>query len=366
MNVPQLKSKFRPINEILYESNSAAIISASIETGLFDVLSEKKLTAGELASELGTVPETTEALANALAAMGILEKREELFSLTVQAEEFLVSHSNSSQVDVILKSQQYNSLIKELPRLIKDGSSRQTAHSDEMWADMDIMKMMGRSALGGQVQDALSFITSLSEFSSMESMCDLAGNHGYYTMPLLDMNPELHGTICDLSETVKFSEKIIRENGYEDRIDTLPADIATDSIGSDYDMVFCSHVLYKWGKTGELTGIMKKVNRSLNSGGIFVSNHMTLSYDGCYPLSGAIMELTTRLGGYPTHSLDIVTLNDALEESGFEIIKIKPANESSYYNSLLLAARKVRDEYCLLYTSPSPRDVEESRMPSSA
>ena len=23
-------------------------------------------------------------------------------------------------------------------------------------------------------------------------------------------------------------------------------------------------------------------------------------------------------------------------------------------------------EYCLLYTSPSPRDVEESRMPSSA
>ena len=24
------------------------------------------------------------------------------------------------------------------------------------------------------------------------------------------------------------------------------------------------------------------------------------------------------------------------------------------------------DDYCLLYTSPSPRDVEESRMPSSA
>ena len=27
---------------------------------------------------------------------------------------------------------------------------------------------------------------------------------------------------------------------------------------------------------------------------------------------------------------------------------------------------KVNDEVCLLYTSPSPRDVEESRMPSSA
>ena len=27
---------------------------------------------------------------------------------------------------------------------------------------------------------------------------------------------------------------------------------------------------------------------------------------------------------------------------------------------------RLRDRYCLLYTSPSPRDVEESRMPSSA
>ena len=30
------------------------------------------------------------------------------------------------------------------------------------------------------------------------------------------------------------------------------------------------------------------------------------------------------------------------------------------------AASKLKDHGCLLYTSPSPRDVEESRMPSSA
>ena len=31
-----------------------------------------------------------------------------------------------------------------------------------------------------------------------------------------------------------------------------------------------------------------------------------------------------------------------------------------------LIARLEEDDTCLLYTSPSPRDVEESRMPSSA
>ena len=31
-----------------------------------------------------------------------------------------------------------------------------------------------------------------------------------------------------------------------------------------------------------------------------------------------------------------------------------------------LIGKSIQLEFCLLYTSPSPRDVEESRMPSSA
>ena len=40
------------------------------------------------------------------------------------------------------------------------------------------------------------------------------------------------------------------------------------------------------------------------------------------------------------------------------------------FQGSLLGVRAVQEEFsltaCLLYTSPSPRDVEESRMPSSA
>ena len=39
----------------------------------------------------------------------------------------------------------------------------------------------------------------------------------------------------------------------------------------------------------------------------------------------------------------------------------------NYYDSILLEdSNNPKAHYCLLYTSPSPRDVEESRMPSSA
>ena len=42
--------------------------------------------------------------------------------------------------------------------------------------------------------------------------------------------------------------------------------------------------------------------------------------------------------------------------------------EESYlnYSMSVIMSRALPDASCLLYTSPSPRDVEESRMPSSA
>ena len=40
--------------------------------------------------------------------------------------------------------------------------------------------------------------------------------------------------------------------------------------------------------------------------------------------------------------------------------------EKTLYAIKRLIGRRFEDDICLLYTSPSPRDVEESRMPSSA
>ena len=55
------------------------------------------------------------------------------------------------------------------------------------------------------------------------------------------------------------------------------------------------------------------------------------------------------------------------------LIAFMPWNGYNYEDSILVSEKVVREDRftsihidCLLYTSPSPRDVEESRMPSSA
>ena len=58
--------------------------------------------------------------------------------------------------------------------------------------------------------------------------------------------------------------------------------------------------------------------------------------------------------------------NDVRRNTDFVVVLSSPFNNTSkpiYENNF---RRAIAFYTCLLYTSPSPRDVEESRMPSSA
>ena len=67
-------------------------------------------------------------------------------------------------------------------------------------------------------------------------------------------------------------------------------------------------------------------------------------------------------------------MNEMFDKMIQDLVKIQ--NHTKNYRTLLEKMKQIYDEFnkeseewhenCLLYTSPSPRDVEESRMPSSA
>ena len=58
--------------------------------------------------------------------------------------------------------------------------------------------------------------------------------------------------------------------------------------------------------------------------------------------------------------------DDLKERIEFELDTIKNTGYPGYFLIVEDFIRKAREMNCLLYTSPSPRDVEEYRMPSSA
>ncbi len=337
MNIPQIKSNFRPLDDILYKGYAPTVISTAMELGLFDALAKEPMNANTLSAKLGTIENITEAFANVLVSLKLLEKNGDYYSLAQVAEEFLVKASPAYQGATIAMFSHYGQVMSKMPEILKNGPPK---FDTDMWANIEAMKVGGQGTRGGSIQDVTEFITTLPEFPNLKNMCDLGGSHGFYTMALLDKNPQLRGTILDLPKVAELAKELILEMGYAERIDTIGADIKTDiSIGEAYDLVFASHVIYEW--KGHLDDILKRINKAMVPGGVFVSNHLSMDDDECGPMSGTMVELMTRLMGYPTHHLSEDELKKALETSGFGDFTVRPAEEARQYKCLILAARKL-------------------------
>ena len=85
---------------------------------------------------------------------------------------------------------------------------------------------------------------------------------------------------------------------------------------------------------------------------------------------GTIIELIVKEG---TENIKVNSLIAIIETEGIEEINIRKVDDIKKIEPLsidnseeVLSEEDKVDSACLLYTSPSPRDVEESRMPSSA
>ena len=89
---------------------------------------------------------------------------------------------------------------------------------------------------------------------------------------------------------------------------------------------------------------------------------MTEHYGPTLPISEEIHSMKYRSHG-ETFREAMTRVAEALKDNEAHFMNLR----SILYNQRFLPAGRVQSAMgCLLYTSPSPRDVEESRMPSSA
>lgn len=336
MELPQIKTSCRRIDNMLYQGYVPRVVRTSLEVGLFDALTEGAMDAKKLSDKTGTVENLTEVFADILVSLNLLEKEGSNYSLTLEAAELLVKSSPAYQGGFIAMTAVYDEFMRNMPELLKNGP---VMPDQNMWSSAETLRIMGQATMAGSIQEVTEFVTALPEFPNLNHMCDLAGNHGFYTMSLLDRNPRLKATLCDLPPVAKLAGDLVAEMGYSDRLDIIGANLETnDPIGEGYDLVFASHIIYGW--KGRLEDIFDKINRIMIPGGVFVSNHMALDDGNGASVVCLMRELLTRMMGYPSHHLAENELKQALSSCGFGDFTIRPAREGMQYPTLILAARK--------------------------
>ncbi len=255
------------------------ILLTAIKLDLFSTIDAKPKTVVEVAQRIGADARTLELLMNALVATGVLTKDGDRFANTAVAQTHLVKTAPSYIGHLLmLHDAEWNNWGK-LEEAVKTGRSPVTQHVFETDPELGASVLSVLHRIGEQSGPALAKRLAL---GGARTMLDLGGGAGTNAIAFCTVYPDLKATVFDLPQTLRVTERTVKQVGLEDRIALKPGNFNKDSLGGPYDVVLMSDILHY--QDDEMNAaVVKKVHAHVNAGGRLVIKDRFLNAAGTGP-----------------------------------------------------------------------------------
>ena len=260
------------------------VLLTAVKLDVFGTLAVGGGTAVEASRRLQTDPRTTGTLLNALVSIGLLRKAGERYSNAPEAQEFLVKESPKYAGHLLLLQEAEWDNWGKLESVVRTGHSPVKGHlfrTDPQLAE-NVLMVLHRVAL----QHAPTLAKQI-DLSGARSLLDLGGGAGTHAMAFCQAYPALTATVFDLPETLRTTERLVKEAGLEGRIRLIPGDFNRDELGGPYDAVLMSDILHYQGAEAN-AALVRKVHGALAPSGRLVIKDRFLDENGTSPAWTAV------------------------------------------------------------------------------
>lgn len=296
------------------------ILHAAVTLNIFDTIGDLRMSAEEVSGNLKTDVRATELFLNALTALNLLHKEDNLFSLTDLARNYLLSSSKTCYAGMIRFESALWGVWGELARAVRTGKPVRSPDMYQTNPEETECFIMAMHHLVSARGDAVHIADKLN-LEGVHSILDIGSGPGTYPIALCRRHPYIHAAIFDLPATLEVTRKILASEGVGQRISLIAGDYNKDPLPKGFDMIFLSNIIHSEDEATNKT-LMKKVYGSLNSGGRVIIKDHIMSKDLTKPACGAIfsvyMLLTTKGRDYGYHEVC-----RWLEEAGFVEITLE-------------------------------------------
>ena len=209
------------------------------EIGLFDKLAPGPATLGRLAELTGIARPRVRILADALVALGFIERQGNQYQNGAVAAAFL---SGAGPADLRPLLRFWNHIA--YPMWTKLESSVRTGQGHgtmELSGERQRIFLEGVEAI--QAPPAMALPTAY-DFSGHRRVLDLGGGTGSWLMALLRHYPDLEGTLFELPNAAAIAQqRLARDSGVQ-RAQVVAGDFFKDPIPSGHDVVLIANVMH--------------------------------------------------------------------------------------------------------------------------
>jgi ubiquinone/menaquinone biosynthesis C-methylase UbiE len=263
----------------------ACTLHAGVKLDIFTLIGTDEMNADQVAGELECDVRGITMLLNALSSMGLLIKRQGRYANTDVSMSLLVKGSPRYVGYMVMH---HHNLVEAWSRLDKAVKTGKPVRETPVHGEDD-----RQSFLMGMFVNAMGIAPDLAmqvDLKGKNHLLDLGGGPGTYAIHFCLANPELKGTVADLSTSRPFAEKTISQFGLSDRIAFVPCNYLEEEINGTYDVAWLSHVLHGEGPE-ECQMIINKAASVLEPGGMMMIHDFILNDASDGPLFPAIFSL---------------------------------------------------------------------------
>jgi hypothetical protein len=303
------------IREFASSYQKSRILLTGFELDIFTNIEESGSTNKQITNKLKLYEHACERLMNALVSLGFLKKQNQLFFNTPESFTFL-SKKSPDYLGGLMHSNHLWNTWSNLTKVVRTGVS---AHPDEIntrgedWLTSFITAMHDRAKK--QAPQQLASI----DLSGVNSILDIGGGSGAYSMEFVSRKPGIEATVFDLPNVVPITKTFLDKEGFSEKVKTYPGDYTMDDLPGGFDIVFLSAIIHS-NSLDVNRDLIKKCFGSLNQNGRIIIQDWIMNNDRTQPTSGAVFAINMLVG---TESGDCYTEQEVtkmLTDAGFKDI----------------------------------------------
>jgi hypothetical protein len=291
----------------------ARILMTAAELDIFSLISDTPKTASHVSEELSSDPRGTEALLNALVALGLLAKKDGAFQVKPGLSKAL---SNSAPETVLPMIQHMAHLWESWGKLTEivlkgkkqDGIEALKGGEEGIKAFIGAMHTIGRGMAKG--------VVARLDLSGHDNMIDVGGGSGVYTIAMLRAAPRMRATIFDLPPVIEIARERLGEENLLDRVTLVKGDYYKEALPGGHDLAMLSAIIHSNSREQNVE-LYGKIFDALDSGGKIVVRDFVMSEDHSDPADGAFFAINMLVNtpGGGTYSFEEIRKD--LEAAGF-------------------------------------------------
>jgi len=294
-------------------------LHAAVKLDIFTTIGDDAMNGQTIAEKIGADVDAVERLLNALAALGLLEKKGDTFSNVDAASRFLRKDSRAYLGYMILHHHHLVASWSKLDQAVLTGKPVRTRSSfnDESVREAFLMGMFNNAML-----QAPHLVESF-DLSACQNLLDMGGGPGTYAIHFCLQNPQLQAVVFDLPTTKPFAEKTIAQFGLSDRISFMAGDYVTEAMQGQYDVVWMSHILHGEGPA-DCQKMIQKAATMLTSGGMLLLHDFILDDTRDGPVFPTLFSMNMLLGTPEGRTYTEQELVNMMKQAGLSDIQRKP------------------------------------------